>query len=364
LKEQNEVFLIGINEGEHPGGSRFTDFHHHLNSRFVPSALPFRFMASRWGQWVDWQFRHLSRRPNYAFGLLVQEISAAFHMLVHRGAVYHSMKGEVDLHWLPRLSRMVGGNLVATFHDDPPKLAKRLIDARFVRELAGVVVLCHEQRRYFEDLMPAERVFHVPHGVDTEFFHPASTLSQEPVVVAVGSYNRDFESLGRAMSLVWASAPAVRFLLVGTRQADDWNPPPRIDDPRLTYVDGVSDSELCSIYHGAAAAIVSVHQATANNALLEGMACGLPVVATDVGGIREYLGESAGVLCPTADPRALADGVLRVLGDRQFAVRMGAEARNRALRFDYRVVAEELRQVYERVRSLDVPVSVGLAEPA
>ena len=50
--------------------------------------------------------------------------------------------------------------------------------------------------------------------------------------------------------------------------------------------------------------------------LLEAMGCGKPVVATQIEGYRELLGESeAGALVPPADPGALAKGIETVLGD-------------------------------------------------
>jgi phosphatidylinositol alpha-mannosyltransferase len=92
--------------------------------------------------------------------------------------------------------------------------------------------------------------------------------------------------------------------------------------------------------------------AVANNALLEQMACGLPVVATDVGAVREYLGDEAGLLFPPGDAGALAAGVLRLLEDGPARRRMGIAARARALGFDHRVAAQQMVQVYKRVKEL------------
>lgn len=63
-----------------------------------------------------------------------------------------------------------------------------------------------------------------------------------------------------------------------------------------------------------------------SNAVMEAMAAGKPVVATDVGGNTELL-RGRGVLVPPADPDALADGLAEVLSDPELARRMGAEAR-------------------------------------
>jgi glycosyltransferase involved in cell wall biosynthesis len=346
------IFLIGIQEGDHPGGGRFTAFHHHLKASFVGSPLKFRYLYGKWTWRLDLAISALTPRPHYSIGLLVMELAAGMHMLRHRKSVYHSVKGEVDLLLLPLLSRLTGTYLVATFHDGPEKLRYWKIGRRITRHLAGVIVLSETQRRYFEKLLPPERIFLVPHGVDTDLFRPADEPTQEPVAIAVGAYFRDYVTLAKAMQLVWEKSPRTRFILVGTRQADKWNPAPEVDDPRVDFLDGISDAELVRTYQASSVAIVSVIDATANNALLEAMACGLPVVATDVGAIKEYLGEEAGILCAPSDPQSLATGVLQVLADKSAARKMGAAGRARALNFDYHVVAEQLRDVYTTVTKL------------
>jgi glycosyltransferase involved in cell wall biosynthesis len=63
-----------------------------------------------------------------------------------------------------------------------------------------------------------------------------------------------------------------------------------------------------------------------SNAVMEAMAAGRPIVATDVGGTRELL-LGRGVLVEPADPEALADGLERVLVDPVLAGRLGRQAR-------------------------------------
>lgn len=75
-------------------------------------------------------------------------------------------------------------------------------------------------------------------------------------------------------------------------------------------------------------ALASVEEGM-SNAVMEAMAAGRPIVATAVGGTPELLGGDGrrGILVPPGDPRALADGIGRVLGDPAAAARMAARAR-------------------------------------
>jgi glycosyltransferase involved in cell wall biosynthesis len=73
------------------------------------------------------------------------------------------------------------------------------------------------------------------------------------------------------------------------------------------------------------AVLPSLHEGM-SNAVMEAMAAGLPVVATEVGGTGELL-RGRGVLVPPSDAEALADGLGRVLADPALAARLGAGAR-------------------------------------
>ena len=117
-------------------------------------------------------------------------------------------------------------------------------------------------------------------------------------------------------------------------------------EPRMRFVEAVSDHELRLAYQRASVALFAFADATASNAVLEALASGSPIVATDVGGIRDYLDEESAVLCPASDGRALADAIEMLLADPSEGDRRGRVARMRSLQFEYRVVARDLARVY------------------
>lgn len=83
-----------------------------------------------------------------------------------------------------------------------------------------------------------------------------------------------------------------------------------------------------------------------SNALMEAMVAGCAVVATDVGGNPEVLGD-AGVLCRPADPAALAEALQRVLCDDELRSELGQQARIRARQAaSVQVMAAQYEQLY------------------
>jgi glycosyltransferase involved in cell wall biosynthesis len=72
------------------------------------------------------------------------------------------------------------------------------------------------------------------------------------------------------------------------------------------------------------------HSEGSSNAVAEAMAAGLPIVATDVGGMRELLGGDAGVLVPAGDCAAMASALSALLNDPARRVTLAGRARSRA----------------------------------
>ncbi len=75
---------------------------------------------------------------------------------------------------------------------------------------------------------------------------------------------------------------------------------------------------------------------------IEAMACGVPVVATRVGGLAESVVDGAtGVLVPPRRPGAIAAAITRLFADEELRLRMAANAARRARRYSWRQIATE-----------------------
>jgi glycosyltransferase involved in cell wall biosynthesis len=83
------------------------------------------------------------------------------------------------------------------------------------------------------------------------------------------------------------------------------------------------------------------------NSLLEAMACGLAVVASDVAGIPEVVAPGCGVLVPPGDARALASSLALLAGDPALRVRLGQAARDHVVaRFDRAACARAIALLF------------------
>lgn len=105
-------------------------------------------------------------------------------------------------------------------------------------------------------------------------------------------------------------------------------------------------------------------------ALIEAMAHGVPVIATQTGGLPELLADGAGVLVPPADPGALADALERVLGSTALRTELARSGRRRIEEeFDVAAIAGELARRFageparEPGRPRPAPAMVSGLEP-
>jgi len=133
--------------------------------------------------------------------------------------------------------------------------------------------------------------------------------------------------------------------LAGVEYLPSWSP--WLLPDRVEAHTGISDHHLRALYRGADALFLPLVQATANNPLLEAMACGLPVVATDLVGVREHAGEAGAHLFARLDPAAAIEAIRGLAAESEGRrAELGRRSRERAEQLTWHVAATALSGVY------------------
>lgn len=107
------------------------------------------------------------------------------------------------------------------------------------------------------------------------------------------------------------------------------------------------DAELVACYRGAQALVLTSDHEGMPLVLLEAMACGLPVVATDVPGVSETVGSAALLVAP--EPEAVAEGIDRLAGDADLRHKLSRLGRERAAGSAWSLTVEAVERVYEEL---------------
>ncbi|MGX8690946.1 MAG: glycosyltransferase, partial [Bacteroidaceae bacterium] len=89
-------------------------------------------------------------------------------------------------------------------------------------------------------------------------------------------------------------------------------------------------------------------------ALVEAMACGIPVVATDTVGFREVVADAeTGYVLKDRDPETMAQALLKLLSDKDLRERMGAAGRKRVLEnYDWEQNVTTMENLFKKVSVL------------
>lgn len=260
-------------------------------------------------------------------------------------AVAHAIWADRDLGYGDLFARWLGVPFVATFHACPRDLADTARFASRCQKLSGLVLMASNQRAHFEKLgVDPARIRVIHHGVDDDFFEPPSTPPAGTFTVAfAGSYNRDFSQL-RALIESMVGDP-VRFrLLLPAHVADQFAGFPHVDLFR-----NLSPGELRRFYQDSHLLVMCVVDSTANNAILEAMACGLPVVADEAGSSGEYTGPDAGVIVPRGDVHGLRREIIALRESPERRLSLARAARRRAVELSWRKVATRLEAFHAEI---------------
>jgi len=197
----------------------------------------------------------------------------------------------------------------------------------------------------------------IPNGVDVDEFNPAVPPIEK---FADGTKNLLFLSrfdprnglpfMLRAFALVKREYPGVRLIVVGDGPlrryyerlvprslADDVHFEGHMRDGRARYY--ASCDVFCS----------PVMKASFGVTLLEAMASGKPIVATENRGYRELLGPEEGFLLPRSDAASFARTIVELLEDEALGKRLGAGGRTKALRYSWDLIARDIADYYDEI---------------
>ena len=119
---------------------------------------------------------------------------------------------------------------------------------------------------------------------------------------------------------------------------------------QIVYLGFVSDDELIALYNCALAMIYPSLYEGFGLPLLEAMACGCPVVASNATSLPEVVGD-AGLLCNPDDHTDMADAIEQVISSDSLRATMAEKGLVRVKKFSWQRAAQETLAVYEKVLS-------------
>ncbi len=204
-----------------------------------------------------------------------------------------------------------------------------------------------------------ERLRVIYNGVDPEVFHPGpkpAEIANRPTVVAAARVTaiKDILTMIDGAAVAKRAVPNLLVRVYGSLNADPAYTErcrARIAELGLeeTFTLGGFHSRPAEIYNEGDISVLSSISEGFPYTVLESMACERPVVATDVGGVREAL-EGFGVVVPPKDPEALGRGMVELLTDPVRRLALGRRSREQVMaRFRTDLAAQQYLDLYNEV---------------
>ncbi|HET7293598.1 MAG TPA: glycosyltransferase family 4 protein [Vicinamibacteria bacterium] len=312
---------------------------------------------------------------------------SAFDVLVVRGTRVLGLPGLITGRWLRKpvvLQCEVGGELSGRVYTwgtrwDGP--APRIVLAaavsarnRLFRDADAFVTISEETRREFLDAgLDPDRVHHVPHGVDSERFRPSAAGERValreglrlPAAARLVTYTgrllrgKGLEVLVDAFADIAPRRPDARLVLVGSGRGQALDAEEELRERAASRALGdrvVFPGRVENVPEWLGASDVFAFPSFFEAmplAVLEAAACGLPCVATRVGGVPDVIEDGvSGWLVTPGDRAGLANALLEALVRPELAATRGAAARAAVLaRFDFAGSVDRYRALFDELGS-------------
>lgn len=250
----------------------------------------------------------------------------------------------------------------------------RPLAARIFGRLDGRIVVSTVVRDFIARYFPGDyRV--IPNGIDAALFaspdiKPVSRFDDgRPNILFVGRMEerKGFRHLLDAYPYIKEEVPDARLLVVGA--FGDEEKAPFIRDVRarrmrgIHFVGWVSRADLPRYYRTAAVFCApSTGFESFGIVLLEAMASGLPIVASDIAGYRQVLTNGVeGCLVKPGDPKSMAEAIVGLIKDPRRRERIAARGRKTAAAYDWSIVAERVMDYYNELMAAARPRPLRLS---
>lgn len=189
-------------------------------------------------------------------------------------------------------------------------------DPKIYDGLSSIICVSDSLTQFMRQFAPNTKIHTHLHGVNTTFFTPEPASQNESAnrLLFVGLWLRDFDCLAQSMQKIWIQKPDTTLDCVIPLNARDHSAIYRLaSDHRVRWHAQLDAQALRTLYQQADLLFMPVIDATANNGIVEALACGLPIVSTATGGMPEYVLPEFGKLAPYADSDAHAATVIDCL---------------------------------------------------
>jgi glycosyltransferase involved in cell wall biosynthesis len=372
-----------VNGGRHPGRTRIA----------VTTSMIYGNQEGGLQRYIDSILTHLPLRPGMEVCVFAPDCHASFRCFARpgirrlrvsdfwnhpvRNILWHlfvypirALAAGADLVWLPELRRQTPffrGGTVTTIHDMARyKLPGKYDARRMFFHMRILPLLLRGNRRFIavsentakdvhEHLgIPRDRISHIPNGIDAGLFHAGADGAAAPSAKPYFLYVARFEHPGKnhlrlieAFERFSARRPGYALVLVGSvwSKGEVVVEAIRASKAEVIHKGFVADAELRGLYAGAVALVFPSLYEGFGLPILEAMACGAPVAASDRSSLPEVCGDAALLFDPD-DPASIEGAMDRLAADGGLRDELRRKGAERVRMYSWKSSAEKYSELF------------------
>lgn len=232
------------------------------------------------------------------------------------------------------------------------------------------VIICpsHEVERMTADLFKEAKTVYLPNGVDEKNFFPDKQTGlavrkqygisdQEIVIVSTNRMEpvKGMTYLMDAIPLILDKYNQVTFLVAGDgsqlEKFEDKMKKYTNNSRKVIFTGRLTNQEIKRVVNAADIYVQPSLMEGCSIAIIEAMACGKPVVASDVGGNPDIISKETGLLVPAKSVEALKEAIEFCIKNPEKCLLMGKKSRERVeQQLNWAFLAQEIEQIYDSAK--------------
>ena len=258
----------------------------------------------------------------------------------------HYFNGDTNCKLLPYVK---GNNVVIATYHQPPDIFKQVFTKpSHINKLDAAIVTSPILIDTLSKHIDSKRIFFVPLAIDTNVYTPPDKprSQEQKTCLFAGNWLRDFETMRKVVEHL-KNNHHIKFQIITFE--NNWKIFEGLKNVEL--LSNLTFEDYLDNFRNANLMVIPFKDCTSNLAILEAMACGLPIITTDVGGIRDYVSTSFTILNKKGDDKAIARAIVDLIDNEDQLEIMSRKSRNHAKKFDWKAVSKTLNSVYETLET-------------
>jgi glycosyltransferase involved in cell wall biosynthesis len=182
---------------------------------------------------------------------------------------------------------------------------------------------------YIQKGVPVDKVVKIYHYVDNKYYrvkHRDIKKKNPLIVIFMGNVERNYEDL---FEIVKVTSDIQYHICRGLNSALDNR---CLEFSNVQVHKNIKESELRNLMHKSDVSLNVMHDTVGSNVIVTSLSCGLAMVCSDVGSIRDYVPEDAGILFNNV--QEAVEGLRRLNNDRQLLYKLQIESLKKAEQID------------------------------